>query len=88
MNKKRIFVILLAIAAFSLITFTGIKYSQSFLRMLPLYISLSVMLLQTKANRYSFLIGGLNSILYKKYSKELLRLLIMPFDINCGKTVV
>ena len=46
------------------ITITGIIWKQSFIRILPLYISLTVMLLQSRANRYAPLIGGLNSILY------------------------
>lgn len=51
-------------ACFVLITFFGVKYSQDFLRILPLYISIIVMVLQLKVNRYAFLLGGLNSVLY------------------------
>ena len=51
-------------ACFVLITFFGVKYSQDFLRILPLYISIVVMILQLKVNRYAFLLGGLNSVLY------------------------
>lgn len=47
-----------------LITVTGILFKQSFLRILPLYISLTVGLFQSSANRYASLIGGFNSILY------------------------
>ena len=47
-----------------LITAAAIWYRQSFLRVLPLYISLVVGLLQTRASRYSNLIGGFNSLLY------------------------
>ena len=36
----------------------------SFWQLLPLLISLVVMLLQSAANRYAFLLGGLNSIIY------------------------
>ncbi len=46
------------------ITVTGILYEQSFWRMLPLYISLFVMLLNTRVNRYGLLVGSLNSLLY------------------------
>ena len=46
------------------ITVTGIVFGQSFLRILPLYISLTIALLQSRANRYAPLIGGINSILY------------------------
>ncbi|MBQ8605874.1 MAG: nicotinamide mononucleotide transporter [Clostridia bacterium] len=54
----------LVFVTFVLITVTGIVFRQLWYRILPLYISLFVMLLQTRANRYAFLLGGLNSILY------------------------
>ena len=54
----------LVFVTFLLITVTGIIFRQVWYRILPLYISLFVMLLQTRANRYAFLLGGLNSILY------------------------
>ncbi|MBQ8400418.1 MAG: nicotinamide mononucleotide transporter [Clostridia bacterium] len=47
-----------------LITTTGILFQQSFLRILPLYISLFVGALQARASRYASLLGGCNSILY------------------------
>jgi len=47
-----------------LITVTGILFRQSALRILPLYISLFVGMLQSQANRYASLLGGLNSLLY------------------------
>ena len=47
-----------------LITITGVMYHQAVFRVLPLYISLVVSILQSKVNRYASLIGGLNSILY------------------------
>ena len=46
------------------ITVTGIIFRQSFIRILPLYVSLIIGALQTRANRYAFLIGGANSVLY------------------------
>ena len=55
--------ILMGITAIG-ITVTGIVFGQSFLRILPLYISLTIALLQSRANRYAPLIGGINSILY------------------------
>lgn len=57
---RSIFMLVTAI----LITVTGILYGQSFLRILPLYISLFVGALQSRANRYASLLGGVNSILY------------------------
>ena len=54
---------LMAVTAI-LITVTGILFQQSFLRILPLYVSLVVGVLQSRANRYAALLGGINSILY------------------------
>jgi len=47
-----------------IITVTGILFRQSVLHILPLYVSLIVGMLQSRANRYAYLLGGLNSILY------------------------
>ncbi|MBP3918872.1 MAG: nicotinamide mononucleotide transporter [Clostridia bacterium] len=47
-----------------LITVTGILFHQSVIRILPLYISLFIGLLQSRANRFAPLLGGFNSILY------------------------
>ena len=55
--------ILIGITA-AAITVTGILYRQSVLRILPLYISLIIGALQSRANRYAPLLGGFNSILY------------------------
>ncbi len=46
------------------ITVTGILYKQDFWRIIPLYVSLAVALLQSRVSRMSYLLGGLNSILY------------------------
>ena len=45
-------------------TVCGLVFKQKWYRMVPLYISLIVMMFQTKASRYAFLIGGLNAIIY------------------------
>lgn len=68
MTKKfiadnRTVLILMSLTAVG-ITVTGILFKQSFFRILPLYISLFVALLQSRVNRYALLIGALNSILY------------------------
>ncbi len=47
-----------------LITAAGIRFNQSFLRILPLYNSLVIALLQSRVNRYSNLLGSINSLLY------------------------
>ena len=46
------------------ITAAGIYYNQHFLRILPLYNSLIVAMLQSRVNRYSNLIGSINSLIY------------------------
>ena len=55
--------ILMAVT-FLAITVTGIVFKQSWFRMIPLYVSLIIGMLQSKANRYSSLMGGINSLLY------------------------
>ncbi|MBQ8508880.1 MAG: nicotinamide mononucleotide transporter [Clostridia bacterium] len=47
-----------------LITVTGIVFGQTLLRILPLYISLIIGLLQSRVNRFAPLLGGINSLLY------------------------
>jgi len=49
---------------FVLILITGILFKQAFYRMLPLFVSLFVMTLQSKINRYGFLLGSANCVLY------------------------
>ncbi len=49
---------------FILIVATGTAFKQQFIRMVPLIISIGVMLLSSEANRYAYLVGGLNSIIY------------------------
>lgn len=60
LGSRRFLLILTAI----LITTTYCIFPSPFYLVLPLYVSLFVGMLTSKANRYSFLIGGLNSILY------------------------
>ena len=54
---------LLGVTAVGLIV-TWIAFGQTPLRMLPLFVSLVVGMLQAGANRYGCLIGGINSIIY------------------------
>lgn len=49
---------------FIAITATGIIFKQNWFRMIPLYVSLIIGMLQSKANRYASLMGGINSLLY------------------------
>lgn len=63
-SKKDIFIFILMGCTAVLITVAGIYYKQSFFRILPLYISLVIGLLQSRVNRYASLIGSMNSLLY------------------------
>lgn len=63
-SKKDIFMFVLMGITAVLITAAGIHFNQSFLRILPLYISLVIGMLQSRVNRYASLIGSLNSLLY------------------------
>lgn len=47
-----------------LITVFGIHFKQSFLRILPLYVSLIIGMLQSRVNRFASLMGSVNSLLY------------------------
>lgn len=64
MSKKDIFIIVLMVCTAALITAAGIFYHQSFLRIMPLYISLIIGMLQSRVNRYASLLGSMNSLLY------------------------
>ena len=46
------------------VTAAGLLFHQSFFRILPLYVSLVIGLLQSRMIRYASLMGGVNSILY------------------------
>ena len=71
-KKRRLQFILLIITAI-LISVSAIVLETPFLRILPLFISLFVMLYHSEANRFAHLIGSANSVLYAiiYYSLEL-----------------
>ena len=66
MNTKRhnLFLLIAIPVTAVLITAAAIIFKQSFLRIIPLYISLIVMALQSSVSRYAGLLGGINSIIY------------------------
>ena len=69
LNKKTIFnlplyKLLLVCINTVLITFFAIYYGEPVFKMIPLYVSVIVMLLQTGGNRYALLLGSINSIIY------------------------
>ena len=82
-KKKNGFLYLMVAAAFLGITVTGVMYGCPVYRMIPLCVSLMVMILQTRANRMSFLLGGVNALYYavvyfslKLYGMSLYSLLV------------
>ena len=62
--KKLIDNYLLTLAAAVLIVVFAILREQSFLKTLPTLVTLVVQLLLVRANRYAFLLGGTNALLY------------------------
>jgi len=64
LSKKDIFIFILMLCTGVLITVTGIYYQQKILLILPLYVSLIIGMLQSKVNRYSCLLGSINSLFY------------------------
>lgn len=61
---KKYFIPALMIISAVAIIFAAIKFKQAFWRISPLFISLTIGFLQSKANRFHPLMGGINSILY------------------------
>ena len=62
-RRNIITIILIAVTAIA-ITVTGIAFKQKAIRIIPLYVSLIIGMLQARANRYSYIMGALNSIVY------------------------
>ncbi len=63
-SKKDIVIFILMGCTAILITAAGVYHKQSFLRILPLYVSIIIGMLQSRVNRYSNLLGSMNSLLY------------------------
>ena len=63
-RADKIFTFFLVSITFIFITVTAFIYTEDVFIIVPLYISLTVMFLQSRANRYAFLLGGINSLLY------------------------
>lgn len=61
-ERRGQFILLVCTAV--LITLAAIIWKSPFLRILPLYVSLFVMLYQSEANRYAHLLGAANCLLY------------------------
>jgi nicotinamide riboside transporter PnuC len=65
-RENKVLSIILPIT-FILVLTTGIIFKQDLLSVLPLFVSLIVMVLQARVNRYGLLLGSLNSLLYCYY---------------------
>jgi len=63
-NKEKAFDIVLVGTTAVLITICSLIFRENVFVVIPLYVSLFVWFLQSKANKFAFLLGGLNSILY------------------------
>ena len=63
-NNGALLSVIMILTTAIFITVTGILSHQSILRMIPLYVPLGVGILQSRANRYANLVGGINALLY------------------------
>ncbi len=63
MTQKKIRTVIIAVT-FCAILISGIISKQNYFRILPLFVSLFVVFFQADANRYAYLVGAVNAILY------------------------
>lgn len=63
-TKHTVIILVIMGMTAALITVAGILFKQSPLRMLPLYVSLIISLMQSQVSRYAPLVGGINALLY------------------------
>ena len=63
-TASQIFRYALIFAAFVAYVICGILFQVPFLTILPLFVSLFVVMLQARVNRFGYLLGGINSVLY------------------------
>lgn len=91
MAKKTpiLMLILLAITAIG-ITISGVIFKQSALRMIPLYVSLVIFLLQSSVNRFAPLIGGINAVFYAivYFYYELYATAIYSLIVSCPLQII
>jgi len=62
--KENKTVLMLALLDFVLVTGTGFYFGCKIWQIIPLWVSVVVMFLQTRVNRYAFILGGCNSVWY------------------------
>ncbi len=63
-SAKNIVITVLLVCTAVLITVTAVMSGQNFLRVMPLYVSLFIALLQSRVNRFASLLGSFNSVIY------------------------
>lgn len=90
MKKKPSFRTVLMLVTAVSITVTACIFPENILRIVPLYISLFIMQLQTKANRFCFLVGGVNAVLYAivYFSLKLYGMALYALLVSCPLQVV
>ena len=88
--KENLPLIALMILTAAGITVTAVIFGQQFWRILPLYVSLTVALLQSRMLRAASLVGGLNSILYAAvyFSYSLYASAAYALFISCPMQIV
>ncbi len=64
MKRSDLYRYILMAVAFAGITVAAVVTGSDVYRIIPLYVSLLVMYLQTRASRFSFLLGGCNAAYY------------------------
>ena len=62
--RESMWLYILTMISAGLILWGAVTFKQAFYRTLPLFVSLLIGVLQSKANRYAPLLGGLNCLLY------------------------
>jgi len=89
-NKEKTFDIALVCTTAVLITICSFIFRENAFVVIPLYVSLFVWFLQSKANKFAFLLGGLNSILYAAvdFFNGLYALAVYDVLVSCTLQVV
>ncbi len=64
MKLKKQYMLFIMLAVAVAVTVCGIVFKQAVWRMIPLYVSLVIALLQSRVNRFAPLLGGANALLY------------------------
>jgi len=89
-NTEKAFDIAIVGTTGILITVCAFLFRENVFVVIPLYVSLFVWFLQSKANKYAFLLGGINSILYAAvdYFNGLYALAIYDIVVSCSLQII